>query len=88
METVRRVAANVPPNSSKEIVVGPFSWVPASAGHHCMLMAVSATGDASNIDHLTARDSIANARLVPHDNNIAQRDVTVAPKPHRRRTRR
>ena len=86
MKTARRAAANVPPNSSKEIVVGPFSWVPASAGRHCMLMAVSAAGDASNIDHLTARDSIANARLVPHDNNIAQRNVTVVAEPHRRRT--
>lgn len=75
-------AATVPPNSSREIVVGPFAWVPEAA-HESMLMVASAAGDASIVDTFTARDSIANARLVPHDNNIAQRDVTTA-KPRRR----
>lgn len=86
MSTKNLAIANVPPDS--EIVVGPFAWVPARAGGSCMLMAVSAAGDASNIDHFTAGDSIANARLVPHDNNIAQRNVTVADKPRQRRARR
>jgi hypothetical protein len=48
-----------------------------------MLMVASAGGDASIVDTFATRDSIENARLVPHDNNIAQRDVTTA-KPRRR----
>ena len=84
MTTAKRAAAKVAPNSSAEIVVGPFAWVPAQAGRHCMLMAASAAGDAGNIDNFTARDSIANAQLIPHDNNIAQRNVTVVDKPRRR----
>ena len=82
MQTASRTVAGVPPNASREIVVGPFAWVPKQA-HESMLMVASAAGDVSNIDNLAARDSIANARLVPHDNNIAQRDVTTA-RPRRR----
>jgi hypothetical protein len=77
MQTVSLRVATVPPNSSREIVVGPFAWVPTAA-RESMLMIASAAGDASNVDTFAARDSIANARLVPHDNNIAQRDVIVA----------
>jgi hypothetical protein len=46
-----------------------------------MLMVASAPGDPSNIDNLTKRDSIPNWRLVPHDNNIGQRNVTLAGRP-------
>jgi hypothetical protein len=35
-----------------------------------------ATGDASNVSNLTAGDSIPEWRLVPHDNNIGQRNVS------------
>ena len=38
-------------------------------------MIASATGDPSNIDNFTAGDSIPEWRLVPNDNNIAQRNV-------------
>jgi hypothetical protein len=75
MRTASLAAAKVPRNASREVVVGPFAWLPARR-HESIMMVVSAAGDASNIDNFTARDSIANARLVPHDNNIAQRDVT------------
>ncbi len=88
MKTAKLAAANVPPDSSAEIVVGPFAWVPAQAGRNAMLMAVSARGDSSNIDNLIRRVSMPNARLVPHDNNIGQRDVTVGKNPHQRRVRR
>ena len=84
MRTAEQKVAKVPPNSSAESIVGPFAWVPAH-GRESMLMVASAAGDASNIDNFSARDAIANARLVPYDNNIAQRDVTVAKKPRRRR---
>jgi zinc metalloprotease ZmpB len=95
MKTAKLSAANVPPNSSAEIIVGPFSWVPTPATRNCMLMVVSALGDSSNIDNLTARASRPNAQLVPNDNNIGQRNVAVgAPnttateKPRQRRVRR
>lgn len=81
MQTASRTVAKVPANPSRAVVVGPFAWVPREA-RESMLMVASAAADRSNIDNLTARDSIANARLVPHDNNIAQRDVTTA-KPRR-----
>ncbi len=88
MQTARLAVADVPPNSSAEIIVGPFAWVPAQAGRNSMLMVVSASGDSSNIDNLIARDAIPNWRLVPHDNNIGQRKVMVAGKPRQRRGRR
>ena len=84
MKTAKLSAANIQPNSSGEIVVGPFAWVPSRRGRECMLMVASAAGDPSNIDNFTARDSIPNWRLVPHDNNIGQRNVTVAKKRPRR----
>jgi hypothetical protein len=54
-------------------VVGPFAWSPAAAGPASLLASASATGDASNADTITG--PIAHWRLVPTDNNIAQRDV-------------
>jgi zinc metalloprotease ZmpB len=75
MATAQLAAANVPPNSSAEITVGPFQWVPSQIGHECMFMVASATGDPSNISNMTAGDSIPEWRLVPNDNNIGQRNV-------------
>ena len=84
MQTAQRAAADVPPHSSAEVLVGPFAWVP-SARQEAMLMIVSAAGDPSNIDNFTAADSIPNWRLVPNDNNIAQRNTPVAAKSKARR---
>ena len=84
MHTAQRAAADVPPHSSAEILVGPFAWVPKSR-QDAMLMVVAAAGDTSNIDNLTTADSIPNWRLVPNDNNIAQRNTSVAAKPKGRR---
>jgi hypothetical protein len=53
-----------------------------------MLMVVSALGDSSNIDNLHSRIPMPNSRLVPHDNNIGQRDVAIAKKAPQRRARR
>ncbi len=84
MRTAQRAAADVPPRSSAEIVVGPFAWVPKRR-QEAMLMVVSAAGDPSNLDNFTSADSIPNWRLVPNDNNIAQRNTSVAAKPKGRR---
>jgi hypothetical protein len=59
-------------------VVGPFEWTPNTVGHECMLMIVSAAGDRSVVDSpggTVTGGSIPHWRLVPHDNNIAQRNV-------------
>jgi hypothetical protein len=80
MKPAKITVAKVPPNSSAEIVVGPFVWVPSRRGPSYMLMVVSAAGDPSNIGNFTARDSIPDWRLVPNDNNVGQRRVSVVTK--------
>lgn len=69
------------PGSTDEVTVGPFAWTPnANAfGHDCLLMIASADGDPSNVDNFTAGETIAEWRLVPHDNNVAQRNVQPVP---------
>jgi len=61
-------------------VVGPFQWTPSQVGHECMFFSVSAQGDAGNIDGRVV-GPIPEWRLVPHDNNLGQRNVhpVVAP---------
>ncbi len=65
------------------VIVGPFQWTPTEVGHECMLMSVSALGDLSNNDPATslpcASGPIPHYRLVPFDNNIAQRNVAPVP---------
>ena len=65
------------PNNTEEKTVGPFEWVPIinAYGHDCVLMIVTATSDASNIDQFTPGEVIPEWRLVPNDNNIGQRNV-------------
>ena len=73
MATAELPAPDVPPNSAREITVGPFEWTP-SDGRDCMIMVAAAPGDASNIDHFEKEKPIPEWRLVPHDNNIGQRN--------------
>lgn len=54
-----------------ESIVGPFPWIPQAPGES-LLLAVSAAGDHSNLESVTA-GPIANARLIQLDNNLAQR---------------
>jgi zinc metalloprotease ZmpB len=75
MAPAQLAAADVPPNSAAEILVGPFEWVPSQIGHECMLMVASAPDDLSNVDNFTANDSMEEWRLVPNDNNIGQRNI-------------
>jgi hypothetical protein len=79
MTTTQLSASNIPANNASEIMVGPFAWTPTHVGHECMFMIVSATGDSSNVDNIAAGDSIPEWRLVPHDNNIGQRNVAPVP---------
>jgi hypothetical protein len=68
-------------NSSAEVVLGPFEWEPNENvyGHDCVLMIAETAGDPSNVVHFTGGDSIQEWRLVPHDNNVGQRNVTIVP---------
>jgi hypothetical protein len=76
MTTTQLTAPNVPANNATEITVGPFAWTPTHVGHECIFMIVSASGDASNVDNIAPGDTIPEWRLVPHDNNIGQRNVS------------
>jgi zinc metalloprotease ZmpB len=73
--------ASIAANSTAEVTVGPFEWEPNinAYGHDCVLMIASVAGDPSNIDNFTGTESIQEWRLVPHDNNVGQRNVTVLP---------
>ena len=81
MTTTQLSAGTLQPNNAEEKVVGPFEWTPTvnAWGHDCMMMIVSATGDASNVDNFTAGEYVEDWRLVPNDNNVGQRNVTLAP---------
>ena len=75
--TAQIAAGTLNANNSEEKIVGPFEWTPNTNayGHDCVLMVVSADGDPANIDNFTAGESIPLWRLVPNDNNTAQRNV-------------
>ena len=74
MSTPQLAAPNLAAHDTVGVVVGPFKWVPSQVGHECMFFSVSAKGDASNIDG-GITGPIPEWRLVPNDNNIAQRNV-------------
>jgi hypothetical protein len=81
MTTTQLSAGTLQPNNTEEKTVGPFEWTPVTNawGHDCMLMIVSATGDPSNVDNFTAGEIVEDWRLVPNDNNVGQRNVTLVP---------
>lgn len=77
--TTSQVAASAPIASGGSVVLGPFQWTPAASGSGSLLMIAAADGDPSIVDNpQIARATIPNWRLVPFDNNIAQRNVTIA----------
>src|SRR5215831_8086662 len=71
MRTPRLSAPDILPEAT-EVTVGPFEWIP-TAKDNCILMAVSANGDASNLDKFASGRSIPIWRLVPNDNNLGMR---------------
>ena len=73
MTTAQLTVPDIPPGG--EVLVGPFKWTPTVADHECLLMIASSAGDPSNVSNFGAGESIAEWRLVPHDNNCAQRNV-------------
>ncbi|MAT05489.1 MAG: hypothetical protein CL424_10655 [Acidimicrobiaceae bacterium] len=77
MTTASIDAPDIPPGG--EVTVGPFTWTPSQPDHECLLMVATADGDPSNIDVFGPGESIPEWRLVPHDNNIGQRNVHPVP---------
>ncbi|HKB05209.1 MAG TPA: hypothetical protein VKD90_23495 [Gemmataceae bacterium] len=65
------IAVPNPIAPGSDVIVGPFPWTPQFAGES-LLFGVSAAGDRSNLETVTA-GPIRNARLVPLDNNTKQR---------------
>lgn len=65
--------------SGGSVVAGPFEWTPEVVGHECLLMAVGATDDPSNVDPASglpcALGPTPEWQLVPFDNNLGQRNL-------------
>lgn len=72
---------NVLANSGNEVTVGPFAWTPNpnAYGHDCLIAIVETAQDPSNVNNLGPGETIQEWRLVPHDNNVGQRNVTLVP---------
>jgi hypothetical protein len=81
LATPLHAAGTLRPNNKQEKTVGPFEWTPAADGwgHDGLVMIVSADGDPSNVGNLTMGGVIEDWRLVPNDNNVAQRNVVLVP---------
>ena len=72
LTTASAAGPNLAPGASA--VIGPFMWSPAQSGPVSVLASATASGDISNAD--TVNGPISNRRLVPNDNNLAQRNLT------------
>jgi zinc metalloprotease ZmpB len=81
MTTAQLAAGSISGNNAQEKIVGPFQWTPVTNafGHDCVMMIASATGDPANTSNFTAGETVPEWRLVPNDNNIAQRNVNLVP---------
>jgi hypothetical protein len=77
LTTTELVAGTLAGRDGETKVVGPFEWVPNidAAQHDSLLMIVSANMDPSNVDQITAGESLPEWRLVPNDNNLGLRTV-------------
>ena len=71
--TIGTLTLSTPLNPGATAVVGPFTWTATQLGHQCLLAIVDHPQDMA-ID-ATANGPLPCHRLVPFDNNIAQRNV-------------
>ncbi len=74
LTTASLPSADIPAGGAT--IVGPFAWTPVNSGPVSVLASASATGDASNAD--TVNGPLPIRRLVPNDNNLAQRDLVAS----------
>lgn len=74
-------AISIPPGGM--VTVGPFEWTPRVEGHECLLIWATNADDRANADSASllpcASGPTPHWRLVPFDNNIAQRNVAPVP---------
>jgi len=81
--TTDAISVPGPVPAGGHLVVGPFAWTPEHGGHECLFMSVSAAGDLANTDPATFLPCAAGPtpiwRLVPFDNNLAQRSLVPVP---------
>jgi zinc metalloprotease ZmpB len=77
LSTAQIAVGTLAGNSSEEKIIGPFEWIPEinAYGYDAVIMIVSATDDASNINNFSMGETIPSWRLVPNDNNIGQRNM-------------
>jgi hypothetical protein len=70
-------APDVAPLPAPGVVVGPFTWIPAAAGRVSILVVVECAADQALTETLPAAAQVPAMDLVPFDNNIALRRLTV-----------
>jgi hypothetical protein len=61
-----------------KVVVGPLPWTPAASGVQTVLAVVECSADPALTETLRPTDRVAAAALVPFDNNLAMRRMTVS----------
>jgi len=77
LSTVQIPVGTLAGGNSEEKIIGPFEWIPETNayGYDSVIMVVSATDDASNLNSFTMGETIPDWRLVPNDNNMGQRNM-------------
>lgn len=70
---------DVAPWPAAGVVAGPFTWVPQAAGEASILVVVECAADPALTESLPASARVPHLDLVPFDNNIAVRTLTVLP---------
>jgi zinc metalloprotease ZmpB len=76
--TTASLPVPTPIASGGSAIVGPFEWTPSTVAHECLLMIAGGALDPSVVDSplgTVSGGAIPHWRLVPFDNNIAQRNV-------------
>lgn len=66
---------NIVPGAGNGVIAGPFTWTPTEVGHECVLVIAECANDRANTQDLAASDHVEHSKLVPFDNNIAQRNL-------------
>ncbi|KAI9771881.1 MAG: hypothetical protein M1840_001651 [Geoglossum simile] len=66
---------NILPGTGNGDIVGPFTWIPTEIGHECVLAIVECANDRAVTQDLPASAHVEHSKLVPFDNNIAQRNL-------------
>lgn len=74
-----RGVPDVAPLPAAGTVAGPFTWVPQAAGPASVLVVVECAADRAVTETLAAGAAVPCPDLVPFDNNMALRALTVVP---------